>query len=230
MTVPPRGRRAGCPRGRTKERALGGNARAPARVVTAETRRPASVGAAAPATRRRRTPARHLTFCQSRSNGGGGCAPLPPQRHPSRQEGTARARALRHWEQNNPPPPTSIPYSWGRCPHFPETDHRGSRKATPSSGPTAVLGGLGRPSRAPKRKAPGGPGARAPSSRPRKGWRGHGCKVLGFFSLCDMNTGIRTASFRRSLRRTKGPAVRAAQPLIKRQSPVTQHHPRYLCS
>ena len=33
------------------------------------------------------------------------------------------------------------------------------------------------------------------------------CLVLGFFSLPDMNKGIRTASFRRSLLRTKGPAV-----------------------
>lgn len=43
----------------------------------------------------------------------------------------------------------------------------------------------------------GGTGLEPPSSlRPRKGWRGHGCKVLGFFSLPDMNKGIRTASFR----------------------------------
>lgn len=54
----------------------------------------------------------------------------------------------------------------------------------------------------------GATGLEPPSSlHPRKGWRGHGCKVLGFFSLLDMNKGIRTASFRRSLRRTKGPAV-----------------------
>lgn len=92
------------------------------------------------------------------------------------------------------------------------------------------LAGSGNPSALWKTKGAGGHRATAPASCPRKGWRGHGCKVLGFFSLLDMNKGIRTASFRSSLRRTKGPAVRAAQPLIKRQSPVTQHHPRYLCS
>lgn len=45
------------------------------------------------------------------------------------------------------------------------------------------------------------------SSHPRKGWRGHGCKVFSLFSLLDMNKGIRAAGFRRSLGGTKGPAV-----------------------
>lgn len=81
-----------------------------------------------------------------------------------------------------------------------------AKEGTPPPPPAATLGGHGRPQRALKRKGAGGDRAGAPSSRPRKGWRGHGCKVLGSFSLLDMNKGIRTASFRRSLRRTKGPA------------------------
>lgn len=170
-----------------------------------------------------------LPSCQSRFHGDGGCAP-PSATFPGKRGQSGRA--FRQWRRKVPHPSQSASSGRGAvAPIFQKLTIEAPQKQPLPPPLLQRIAGSGDPSALQTKVARGATGPELPSSRrPRKGWRGHGCKVLGFFSLLDMNKGIRTASFRRSLGRTKGPAVRAAQSLIKRQSPVTQHRPRYLCS
>lgn len=162
-----------------------------------------------------------------------GMVGVHPPAPPFLGRGDRAARAFRQWRRKVPYPSQSASSGRGAvAPIFQKLTIEAPQKQ-PLPPPLLQHAWRAQETQAPSetKVAPGATGPELPSShRPRKGWRGHGCKVLGFFSLLDMNKGIRTASFRRSLGRTKGPAVRAAQSLIKRQSPVTQHRPRYLCS
>lgn len=149
-----------------------------------------------------------------------GMVGVHPPAPPFLGRGDRVARAFRQWRQKVPPSQSASSGRGAVAPIFQKLTIEAPKKQPLPPPILQRLAGSGDPSALGNESRPRGDRPELPSSRsPRKGWRAHGCKVLGFFSLLDMNKGIRTASFRRSLRRTKGPAVRAAQPLIKQTEP-----------